>query len=202
MPYKKYFSMHVIATLKNYHGNLFVEIGRSSYLRARFPKIDSLPIITMAGVAKFCLQTMMPVLGLSSWSIVSVFRSKLAFIFRLQMIKNNLYKNFWWHKIKLLKCIRQTAKFHLLDNIKQKWPLCYVAVHRFWIDDKFVTYLVKRLHPTNVNVSHTYVTKTIANLTTYSRKPGDYNGSIIFEIDIMKSHSISNSYILLLSKPK
>ena len=128
MPYKKYFSMHVIATLKNYHGNLFVEIGRSSYLRARFPKIDSLPIITMAGVAKFCLQTMMPVLGLSSWSIVSVFRSKLAFIFRLQMIKNNLYKNFWWHKIKLLKCIRQTAKFHLLDNIKQKWPLCYVAV--------------------------------------------------------------------------
>ena len=37
----------------------------------------------------------------------------------------------------------------------------------------------------------TYVPKTIANLTTYSRKWGDYNGIIIFEIDIMK-----NSYPL------
>ena len=35
----------------------------------------------------------------------------------------------------------------------------------------------------------TYVTKTIANLTTYSRKPGNYNGTIIFEIDIMKNSS-------------
>ena len=33
----------------------------------------------------------------------------------------------------------------------------------------------------------TYVIKTIENLTTYSRKPGDYNGTIIFEIDIMKN---------------
>ena len=42
-----------------------------------------------------------------------------------------------------------------------------------------------------------YVTKTIANLTTYSRKPGNYNGTIIFEIDIMKksSPSIQNSHI-------
>ena len=32
----------------------------------------------------------------------------------------------------------------------------------------------------------TYVTKTMANLTTFSRKPGNYNGTIIFEIDIMK----------------
>ena len=31
------------------------------------------------------------------------------------------------------------------------------------------------------------VIKTIENLTTYSRKPGDYNGTIIFEIDIMKN---------------
>ena len=38
----------------------------------------------------------------------------------------------------------------------------------------------------------TYVTKTIANLTTYSRKPGDYNGTIIFEIDIMKNFSPIN----------
>ena len=38
----------------------------------------------------------------------------------------------------------------------------------------------------------TYITKTIANLTTYSRKPGDYNGTIIFEIDIMKKSSPIN----------
>ena len=31
----------------------------------------------------------------------------------------------------------------------------------------------------------TYATKTFANSTTYSRKPGDYNGTIIFEIDII-----------------
>ena len=37
----------------------------------------------------------------------------------------------------------------------------------------------------------TYVTKTCPNLTTYSRKPGIYNGSIMFEVDIMKkSHRI------------
>ena len=39
----------------------------------------------------------------------------------------------------------------------------------------------------------TYVTKTFANLTTYSRKPENYNGTIIFEIDIMKNSSPINS---------
>ena len=38
----------------------------------------------------------------------------------------------------------------------------------------------------------TYLTKTVANLTTYSRKPGDYRGTIIFEIDIMKISSPLN----------
>ena len=38
----------------------------------------------------------------------------------------------------------------------------------------------------------TYDTKTIANSTTYSRNPGDYNGTIIFEIDIMKNSSPLN----------
>ena len=38
----------------------------------------------------------------------------------------------------------------------------------------------------------TYVTKTCANLTTYSRKPENYNGTIIFEIDIMKKSSPIN----------
>ena len=41
-------------------------------------------------------------------------------------------------------------------------------------------------------VRFTYVTKTIANSTTYSRKPGDYNGTIIFEFDIMKNSSPLN----------
>ena len=38
-----------------------------------------------------------------------------------------------------------------------------------------------------------YVTKTIANSTTYNRKPGDYNGTIVFEFDIMKNSSSLNS---------
>ena len=38
----------------------------------------------------------------------------------------------------------------------------------------------------------TYVTKTCANLTTYSRKPENYNSTIIFEIDIMKNSSLIN----------
>ena len=38
----------------------------------------------------------------------------------------------------------------------------------------------------------TYVTKTCAHLFTYSRKPGNYNGTIIFEIDIMKKSASIN----------
>ena len=37
------------------------------------------------------------------------------------------------------------------------------------------------------NKYFTYGTKTCANLTIYSRKPGIYNGTISFEIDIMKN---------------
>ena len=44
----------------------------------------------------------------------------------------------------------------------------------------------------------TYVTKTIANLTTYRRKLGDYNGTIIFEIDIMKNSSPLNLKLALI----
>ena len=38
----------------------------------------------------------------------------------------------------------------------------------------------------NTHKCFTYVTQTRANLTTYSRKPENYNGTNIFEIDIMK----------------
>ncbi len=50
----------------------------------------------------------------------------------------------------------------------------------------------------------TCVTKTIANLTTYSRKPGDYNGTIIFEIDIIKNSSPLNLIFtsFAMTKPK
>jgi hypothetical protein len=40
----------------------------------------------------------------------------------------------------------------------------------------------------------TYVTKTCAKLTTYSRKLENYNGIIIFEIDIMRKSSQINLY--------
>ena len=50
----------------------------------------------------------------------------------------------------------------------------------------------------------TYVAKTRANLTTHSRKPENYNGTIIFEIDIMKNSSPLNLKFTLfaMSKPK
>ena len=38
----------------------------------------------------------------------------------------------------------------------------------------------------------TCVTKTIANLATYGRKPENYNGNIIFEFDMMKNSSPIN----------
>ena len=52
--------------------------------------------------------------------------------------------------------------------------------------------------------SFTYVTETIANLTMYSRKVGDYNGTLIFEIDDMKNSSPLNPKFTFfaMSKPK
>ena len=38
----------------------------------------------------------------------------------------------------------------------------------------------------------TYVTKTCAHLSKYSRKPGNYNGTIAFVINIMKKSSPLN----------
>ena len=46
-----------------------------------------------------------------------------------------------------------------------------------------------------VNFSH--VTKTRANLTTYSRKLENYNGTIIFEIDITNFSVVS--FVLIYS---
>ena len=48
----------------------------------------------------------------------------------------------------------------------------------------------------------TYVIKTCANLTTYSRRLENYNGTIIFEIDIMKIFSPINLKFTFLSLSK
>ena len=65
-------------------------------------------------------------------------------------------------------------------------------------------FLARALHPQCINQTvrlqlllsfgkfFTYVTKTRANSTTYSRKLENYNGTIIFEIDIMKNSSPIN----------
>ena len=69
--------------------------------------------------------------------------------------------------------------FHSIGQ-KSPWSCCHHNQHKVkycWVD---------------VSKSFTYVTKTRANLTTYSRKPGNYNGTISFEIDIMKNSSPIN----------
>ena len=71
------------------------------------------------------------------------------------------------------------------------YKLTFMFCHLVWLAVPCVIFL-------------TYVTKTRANLYTYSRKPGNYNGIIIFEIDIMKKFSQINLKFtfLQLSKPK
>ena len=52
-------------------------------------------------------------------------------------------------------------------------------------------YLPRTDDTPKVNVSR-MSPKTMANLTTFNRKPGNYNGTIIFEVDIMKNSSPIN----------
>ena len=53
---------------------------------------------------------------------------------------------------------------------------------------KIIFTIVSGMTPVNVSRMSP---KTIANLTTYSRKPGDYNGTIIFEIDMKNSSPLN-----------
>ena len=65
----------------------------------------------------------------------------------------------------------------------------YTRVHNVWSGSKSVVTLglIKILIKQNQTLcTQVYVTKTRANLSTYSRKPGNSHGTIIFEIDIMK----------------
>ena len=52
--------------------------------------------------------------------------------------------------------------------------------------------ICQRTFLANKGKCFTYLTKTRANSTTYSRKPGNFNGTISFEIDIMKNSSPIN----------
>ena len=63
---------------------------------------------------------------------------------------------------------------------------------------------MKKARTTTYGKCFMYVTKTFANLTTYSRKTGDYNGIIIFEIDIIKNLSPLNLIFTFfaMAKPK
>ena len=72
------------------------------------------------------------------------------------------------------------------------------------LSDPFIQKIVKKIAILHDYRFFMYVTKTHANLTTYSRNPGNYNGKTIFEIDIMKKSSLLNLEFkfLLLSKPK
>ena len=59
-------------------------------------------------------------------------------------------------------------------------------------------------HPWYLMILTLYVIKTRPNLPTYSKKPGNYNGTIIFEIDIVKNSSPLNLTFtsFAMSKPK
>ena len=72
-----------------------------------------------------------------------------------------------------------------------KWPLVEVKIIRS-----------TNLRPWSKCFS--YTTKTRPNLATYTRKPGNNNGTIVFEIDIMKkSYPVNLKFTSLpLSKPK
>ena len=87
-----------------------------------------------------------------------------------------------WQKIFLMNLLEKKCNARLeMCKIKCCEPNLITSTYCAAIND---------LPPTSK--CFTCVTKTIANLTTYSRKPGDYSGTIIFEIDIMKNSSPLN----------
>ena len=81
--------------------------------------------------------------------------------------------------------------------------LCVRSKIRWAWDQRNKMIMLTKMHY-NTGKCFTCFTKTFANLTTYSRKPGNYNGTIIFEIDIMKNSSPLNLKFTLfaMSKPK
>ena len=102
-----------------------------------------------------------------------------------------------------LKCC---GRLFSVDNLTQNnWNIrkyLKMAIILFWLVK--VEEFMKEFKIGAECKCFTYVTKTCPNLITYSRKPGNYNGTIIFEIDIMKkSYPINLKLAFLhLSKPK
>ena len=73
----------------------------------------------------------------------------------------------------------------LLQNLVRFSEECAPSKIKFW--SNFID-----LYYRGTGKFFTYVTKIIANLATYSSKLKNYNGIIIFEIDIMKNSSPIN----------
>ena len=78
------------------------------------------------------------------------------------------------------------AKF--ADRNRPEKLLCVATTHLLYNPRRVDV----RLAQIAVMLAGTSVTKTHANVSTYSRKPGNYNGTINFEIDIMKKSSPIN----------
>ena len=104
-----------------------------------------------------------------------------------------------------------TMYFRKMQFLGMLRPFIQRSLHRHWLISNCAHFICQRLYNSfliywskYIHKCFTCVTKTIANLTTYSRKPGDYNGTIIFEIDIMKNSSPLNLIFTFfaMSKPK
>ena len=85
----------------------------------------------------------------------------------------------------------------------QKQSTSHKYIHQITIHQVLAIHTYENCVQMTVNF-FTYVTKTGLNLTTYTKKPGNNNGTIIFEIDIMKkSYPVNLKFTSLpLSKPK
>ena len=78
-------------------------------------------------------------------------------------------------------------------SIKMVWPkITLIPQNLFGRSAKFNVMSLKKASLGVRSKFLMYVTKTCVNLTTYSRKLGNYVGTIIFEIDIMKNSSPIN----------
>ena len=75
-----------------------------------------------------------------------------------------------------------------------------ISLHAYFI---LVTGIVRVLRGV-IGKCFMYAAKIIANWSTCGRKPGDYNSTIIFEIDVMKNSSPLNLKLTFfaMSKPK
>ena len=95
----------------------------------------------------------------------------------------------------MLMIVKTKCQFTKTEITNQKWK------KRNMKNDKPAYYYYKHNCSSFLGSSSrkflTYVTKTRPNLAKYCRKLGNYNGTIIFEIDIMKSSPINLKFTFL-----